>query len=259
MLKYLFIFLFPLSVKSQDSLKKYSYLIYQIGKDSTIHTGTGAFVKVGHKVYFLSSKHVFGGFDSDAKKKLNYPDTLYILLKDKKTGTRTKYLVDIKKYKRLTIPTYNFESPDYVSFLIKNPEHYEINSIEKFISNEVVVDSAISYIVGFGYLQKKVNKPEDIFQFEPLQFSGTTNGEYSFKMYHKKYDKVDSINYYAYPTNYLDLRGASGSSIFQVLKSGKILFGGIYTASNPEEKIYLFVRPNFILNSIKRKSMLVNF
>lgn len=144
-------------------------------------------------------------------------------------------------------------------FRIRHPKKYKINSIEKFISNERVVDGDIAVVQGYGYYQKTISNLNQIVDLESLTFSGVTNGEYHFKMYLNKFKKMDSINYYAFPYKYVDLRGASGSAIFQILKSGKIIFGGVYTASNFHEKIYLFVRPDYILNIIEKKKVKVSF
>lgn len=249
----LIIFVFTLSVIAQDNLKQYSYLVYGFNHRDTsnVHTGTGSFFKKGHRMYFISSNHVFSGFDSEAKKRNDYPDTLFINLKDKKSGKNVKYAVDIQNYKRYNPAVYNFDSPDFLIFRVKHPGKYKINSIENFMSNDKIIDNDIAYINGYGYFQKSLYNLNNLYGLEPLIFSGTTKGEYEFKMYMNIFKKIDSINYYVYPSQYIDLRGASGSPVFQILKSGKIVFGGIYSGSNPVEKIYLIVRPEYIMKLIK--------
>lgn len=110
MFRFLILFALPSFVTAQDSLKKYSYLVYGQSNSnvSSLHTGTGSFLKKGNKVYFLSSNHVFSGFDSEAKKIEDYPDTLYINLKEKKSNKKVKYAVDIREYKKRNQATYNF-------------------------------------------------------------------------------------------------------------------------------------------------------
>lgn len=249
----LIIFVFTLSVVAQDSLKQYSYLVYGFhhGDKSNVYVGTGSFFKKGHRMYFISSNHLFSGFDSEAKRRNDYPDTFYINLKDKKSGKNVKYAVDIRNYKRDNPAVYNFDFPDFLIFRVRHSEKYKINSIEIFMSNDKIIDNDISYVNGYGYFQKSIDNLNKFSGLEPLIFSGTTKGEYEFKMYMNIFLKIDSINYYVYPSKYIDLRGASGSPVFQILKSGKIVFGGIYTASNPEEKIYLIVRPEYIMKHIK--------
>jgi len=94
--------------------------------------------------------------------------------------------------------------------------------------------------------------------FQPIQYQGKTKGEYNFKMFLSMYQKIDSINYFIYPDSYVDLRGASGSAVFQQMPSGNCVFGGVYTASNPDGKIYILVRPENILKRIQGKRVVVS-
>src|SRR6267378_187749 len=63
-----------------DSLKKYSYFLFGLKKNSNSAVqGTAFFIRQNGKLYLLTASHLLEGFSSLGNTKdINYPDTIFV-------------------------------------------------------------------------------------------------------------------------------------------------------------------------------------
>jgi hypothetical protein len=228
---------------NEDSLYKYSYLIYGYVPKTTgfqytkeYHNGTGFFIKNQKKTYLVTNFHVLAGWNTILNlEEKSYPEVMSVRVDRKDTAA-----FDLIPIKRLSFTNKDLlqgvsSVPDIYFYEIKIPKYDTVYTLEKLIEQRDTVSNYPDSVVVFGYPTSAHNKSETYLMNSgvskaKLTFNSTLEGKSLWEGSEK-----DTINY-ALDYNQLDLigSGSSGSPVYfinKIKKKGEIIreikFGGV--------------------------------
>ena len=244
--------------QNQDSLIKYSHLVYGDtlidGKNLGQAQGTGFFVHWNDSTYLVTSKHTLSGCGDGNVKENIYPSTMRVwaisqsnvlglpinnaIIKD--TATCEHFVLDAD------VITY----PISKNYLIDNPLSY----IDQYIGR---IPGRATQLIFFGFPRSKRNE-----RFAPAQvasrFQSTNFILDSFMITRINQNiHVDKFNYYIKILDTVlneETIGFSGSPVF--LKdaiNGNMVFCGVLCAINSRENSLYVVKPEYLFGDIKVK------
>lgn len=254
-----------------DSLQKYCYQIwvYFKGEESN-HTGASCFfIKQDSKMFVVTANHVFSMLDSSHfGKNLKYKDTLFLILPNSETNTIEPYPISITNYFQSVDYDTSYPRGDFVTYEIKLPHKYKVNTINELINQELnysdfLIDSALT----FGY--RTFGEDTGSLVDEPLNCYVKVNPRMPDSIYVPNNRIWKHVNYEYYMLDSTNITGGgfSGSPVFWIyhliaepqkhskIMFGGLLFGGISRTKNSKviEKYNRSIKPEIIINDIKRK------
>ncbi|PWT96806.1 MAG: hypothetical protein C5B52_14875 [Bacteroidetes bacterium] len=258
--------LFPFTLFAQkpkrtalDSLSDYSYFLFGVkggyfnkksGTEAEFYFGTGFFVKQDQKVFLVSAKHVLTPCNIvDSSRDDDFPDSLYVRIKSRKTKRYMLYPIRIKMDSVQCRPYY--QEADAYAYEIKNPSKYFINSVEKFVVDDVADSSIESEAYTCGYPNVVSLNFEELMKNKPkiskIKLASKLN------MVLVLGDGIyDTINYFANLDSGVLRSGNSGSPVFfQDKKDGKFIFGGLLSRGSTHTHETYFVKPKEVIEKIR--------
>jgi hypothetical protein len=224
----------------EDSLKKYTYLIYCKDKNERITFGAGFFIRWNRKLFFVTANHLAA---------ITACDTLDIV-----AGINKTYKLNAANVVKQELKT-NFGEKDLLISLIDEKKIVKVNSLEMLVPNYQRFDfSRIKEIVYFGFPEVENEKQFDFKKTFPVlvRSNDTIIGSYNYFRFSKTLNKTDSINYLTKSTSEsYSGEGDSGSPAFFKI-NGHFFFGGMCTSGVAPLKIAYIVRPEIIIKEISR-------
>ena len=244
------------------NLSKYSYLVvgfydikivddYQSFKATQ---GTCFFVRKNNKLFLISAKHLLTSWNPETStKNMLYPDKLNLRLFD--TNDKVQfYVLDIKDINKAIEGAYTYNDPDVFIIEFEDDPKYKINSIEKFIDDEISITQESNirlygYPTTFDFFGEEQMKA--LPSLEPTLVEGKPLSKDS-PYRDIRIRQLENLNYAIQRTDTLPRAGCSGAPVFVETKKGWG-FGGIFINSSPEVPISLILRNEFILPKIDEK------
>jgi len=228
-----------------DSLANYSYLI-GVPKHDTLYWGTGFFYKKNNDLFLTSNAHILRGIDPIHYVRLpDYPDFVYIRLKNKITGRYTLVRLDITIEKNYHLFWF-YNEPDLCIYpLINSIENtYFINVVDKYISRERHIESPDSLVTyGFPIDDTKHYSENDLNTLHPTKNVEKFFEDVNIPLYYTEINKFDSINVRIAPGI---PKGSSGSPLYAIYKNHISLVGIIFGESEGNNQFSMVVRANYL-------------
>ena len=242
------------AISQEDTLSKYSYLIYGDISPTAVEKGTVSFVRYKGELYLLTAHHVLTGWNCNYHfQTKNYPKTMYVRVNSKTDNHYVFIPINIIPYTKKKYNFYYWEKPDICLLKINIPSTDTVNSIEKLMykSNRAISDTVISY----GYPIFNTKSKNEIITRKPEFGYGRIVTKTLAKVWtHQDSNVKDSINYILKLYNDSRLSaGYSGAPVFCKTNDG-YSFCGIINGGTKEAAI--IVKPQFIFDFIKNSKTL---
>ena len=269
--KLCFLFLlFPLVIFAQeqkrsalDSLSDYSYFLFGVkggyfnkrsGTEAEFYFGTCFFVKKNNHVFLVSAKHVVTPCNIvDSSRDSDFPDSLYVRIRSKKTRKYILYPIRIKMDSVECRPYY--QEADAFVYEIKNASKYLINSVENYLVENIADSSIEKEAYTCGYPNVFSINFESLMNYKP-KISKITM-ESKLNMVLVLGDGIyDTINYFAKLDSGVLKSGNSGSPVFfQSKTDGAFIFGGLLSRGNARTHETYFVKPKEVIDKIRQSEL----
>jgi hypothetical protein len=243
------------ALNSPSNIPAYSYFIYGIKNNNSIEQGTGFFLTKGRQLYFVTSAHLILSWDF--KNNIStYPkiDSFFIRLPRKNSTDFYFFPISVKTIRESSVKGYAFQYPDICMIKMPNLEDYQINFISIDRKNYPIKD-IISEVYISGYpVNDTINDRKTYMELPPTVSEGKIIADYFKKVFWLENGISDSINYQVKIIKGPCKSGISGSPIFiRTLNSNELIFGGIAVMGDPLTMDIHSVRPEFVLNELKKK------
>jgi hypothetical protein len=235
-----------------DSLAKYSYYVFAFTTDCKYVNGvkicrmvryTAFIVQKNNKIYLVSAAHSFFDLQHKGQKPLSYIYPTHFQLRLYNKTTHLPETIDIDVSNKRPASNYFYSNPDVYAFEVNIPEKYEINSVEKFFTNNPNDFQKPIRGVSFGYPEFLNHSLSEA----PIKCILNTS------TYLDLFSATENINESDAALQPIECQagvGDSGSPLFLILSNSKIIFGGLCIAEN--EGYVIFVRPKDVMNKLPK-------
>jgi hypothetical protein len=238
--------LLSFSQQSEESLSKYSYLIYGSVNSKTLEKGTGFFIRNNGKLFLLTANHVLTGWDCNHYyHKSPFPDTMYVRVNRLNSADFDFIPINISKFKRIDFNYYYYQKPDICIYEMSLPKTDTVYSIEKLLMRGSV-HAVDTNIVAYGFPIIPAKTKNDIILTHPTFAKATAISVSSNvkEWRHPESGIIDSINYQASIISEYQISGGfSGAPVFLKSQFG-YFFAGVINGGT--DKAIIIVRPRFI-------------
>jgi hypothetical protein len=225
----------------ENLLKQHTYLVYHKSVEGEL-VGAGFFFEQNKKLYFITANHIA----------TTPVDSVKILIDNLINSTITISITDGHgKDLKTNFGEYDLYIKEVNKDIIK-----KVNLINKFMPNFKYFDfSKVKNIIYFGFLVTTNEKYDLVTTFPALVKSeDTIIGSYNYYRFSQSFNKYDSVNYMTKSINgTYSGEGDSGAPVFFNVKN-KYYFGGMCTAGSGTLKVAYMLRPDKLIDSLKKFS-----
>lgn len=220
-------------------------------------SGSGYFIRVERKLFFITAKHVFLGCDPKDTcqrpvKRAVFPETMDIKLTTDGIINQNIIPISIKKFRDTAICPWT--DPDIVAYQVINTPTDTVYSIEQFLNKKVPDKKGVISI--YGYPSATYILPSGLFEEQNssqiLLEKSTFYDNYRYKSCGGGYT-IDRQDYIVQLQDTVrdNLHGYSGSPSFMFdIEKQEWLFIGTFTNIVEFDK-FLFVKPDYTLSATK--------
>jgi len=219
-------------------------LVYGLKRGKPFFAATVFFAKDRGKMFIIGAKHMFAGYDSYGTKYDNFPDTLFVNLRNKRTQQLTPYPIDIRIYKKEIIGALFFKAPDILIKELPDYQEYIIDTINHLVKRLSIRDRQV---LGYGYSYPNVDLAS-LVNLPPKSYEGRIAGDLATYPVYKAYNSVtDTINHGVIDTKGAWGPGTSGGPVFILSDSlQRYIFLGISVAYGAEQGVGSILRSTHI-------------
>lgn len=241
-----------------DSLGKYSYLVFQMEEDSVRGVSTGFFIKRGENVIFVTTNHSCTCYDYVNQRPYPKEWSLLILRLYMSSG---KILYPPIKMSlgetKLNRPMGHFSDyPDMCSFLLNDlPDSLKsnINFINDVVNLNDIINTEPSGTIYFGYSSNPTDTSFDT--FSPIKVEGTMYVSIHTGINFEDIGKRDVNSYVIKSTAKF---GESGAPVFfkyydSITQTNTIKFGGMVFGVDSVAGYSFVLKSRYILQAIDER------
>lgn len=241
--------------RENDNLSKYSYFVFTIKDENNTEQGTGFFLKKDNRLFFVTTAHFIGSWDSKNNKPYAHiMDSFYLRLYKEGHVEPFFISIDVKEIRKEIKKGYAFEFPDLYIMEFNNSDNYQINYIE-IEQNIYPVKPPITSLTIFGFpVIDSVNDINVYVRLPPSKSTGTITANYSKIVTWAEFNKSDYLNYQINIIEGVTKKGISGSPVFMKLPNiDKMVFGGMVILGDEISQLFFALRPEVIIDALNKK------
>jgi hypothetical protein len=237
-----------------DPLKKYSYNISGIYESKLLpgivvnYTGTGFFVMMVDKIYFVTASHVLSGCKEKGEASRHYPDSMNIYLNDHNGHFNNQLIpVNLSAYRDTGVCS-AIVNPDIGIYPVADSFKSRVFPINGLIKNDTPGIKGSLKIFGFP-VSRNIQAGAYVLEESSLLSIDDYESRDSFYFVNNAGElETDSTNYILTPKGIpvdATLKGFSGSPVFEHVDTSW-RFTGLLMGADTKRKLLVVVKPKYI-------------